>query len=173
MCDPINKLIVESFSGYEELLYFEKEQLAGGRAELAVLPRRLVFTAVRRGGLALRISRGTETAFECVILPGRFQQKACGWLYLARVYLAADDLETGIAELLARQMREKGLENLLIPLAGGDKVLREFWLKAGELESLGWTEDWFIMPGDGLESRAELKVFDCRSLENETARQSV
>jgi hypothetical protein len=156
----MNELNVESLSGYEELHYFEREQLAGGRAELAVLPRRLVFTAVRRGGLALRISTGEEAAFECVILPGRFRQEACGWLYLARVLPAARTAERKIAEAIARQMQNNGLGRLLIPLADGDNVLREFWERAGDLATLGREEDWFTMPEEGLKSAAELMVFD-------------
>lgn len=142
--DPTaNGICIYPISDYEELLAFEKEQLEDGVSPIHILPRRLVFTAVRRGGLAFRIELNRQQLMSGVAIPGRYHNQQVGWLYLHKLCSESRSHARAVADCLILELKKAGLSCLLIPVNRADKLSVSFWQAAGalEAESMG---RWFI-----------------------------
>lgn len=140
------RLTFHTVTDYEALLEFEKRQLGQGVDPLAVLPRRLIFTSLRRGGLAFRITHQSEEVLAGVLMIGRFKSSAVGWLYRCWYGPQAVFLRQPSLRLLRQHAAELGMKHILVPLNTSHSGAQTFWQPGTSADLEEVEQDAFILP---------------------------
>jgi hypothetical protein len=153
---------LEEVTNYDALLEFETAQQSENQLpKIAVLPRRLIFTAIRRGGLAFKILLEKELLVQGVVIPGRWQQNTAGWLYLFKIYPESQGQEKQIARTLAEALKGKNLGKLIIPVCVNRPETIEFWEKSTVAKRLSGEKHTFILTAEANDKSALLFQIDC------------